>query len=91
MATSELTYDDVDPDTTCGWLVACRGALVGGDSGAVCDVSGADVVGGAVTEGAVLGEEPVGAVVGDEPGGGVVAGGLPEAGVVAWPGVVRAT
>jgi hypothetical protein len=60
--------------------------VVGGDSGAGCgEVVGADAAGGDVVGEELVGEVVEGAVAG------VVVGEVPEAGAVAWPGVVWAT
>ena len=84
--TMELIYDDVEPDTTCGRLVVRRGVVGGGEScvGGVA-VVGVDAAGADVAEGELAGGAAGDAVVV------VVLAEPPEAGVVAWPGVVWAT
>jgi hypothetical protein len=80
-------YDEVEPETTCGRLTVCRGAVAGGDSCEGCEeLVGGPVAGGGVVGGEVVREEAVGESV-----DGVVAAGLPAPGAAAWPGVVWAT
>ena len=81
----EVIYDDVEPDTTCGRLIVRRGVVGGGES---C-VGGVEVVGADAAGAEVVGEELVGGAT--EGGVVVVSAGLPDAGAVAWPGVVLAT